>query len=236
MGIICPLRCAVGNQSELHVARAINPVLQGCKSPLLSRPPSNSIKSLDIINPSDIFLFMIELQQSLSTVTVGKPVLKLGFLLSNRKATNRSVFVLGHAYQWNIPAPRIALDTNRCLEILVLVLVLVLHLLMDRRFDHGLCIIVLLVQDLDLLLSRSRSLAAGGSLLGCSSRGAGGRITMSTFEVAHDRLAEMLTVAGKYLDVMNMAMVWEAQGPEGKKYNDMRKHGETYEMASLVKE
>lgn len=235
MGIICALRCAVGNQSELHVARAINPVLQGCKSPLLSRPPGNSIKSLDIINPSDIFLFMIELQQSLSTVTVGKPVLKLGFLLSNRKATSRSVFALGHAYQWNIPAPRLALDTNRCLEILILVLVLVLHLLMDRRFDHGLCIIVLLVQDLDLL-SRSRSLAAGGSLLGYSSRGAGGRITMSTFEVAHDGLAEMLTVASKYLEVMNMAMGWEAQGSEGKKYNDMRKHGETYEMASLVKE
>lgn len=238
MGIICALRCAVGNQSEFHVARAINPVLQGCKSPLLSRPPSNSIKSLDSINPSDIFIFMIKLQQSLSTVTVGKPVLKLGFLLSSRKATGRSVFVLGHAYQSNIPAPRLALETNRCLEILVLVLVLVLvlHLLMDRRFDHGLCIIVLLVQDLDLLLSRSRSLAAGGTLLGCSSRGAGGRITMSTFEVAHDGLAEMLTVAGKYLDVMNMAMGWEAQGPEGKKYNDMRKHGETYEMASLVKE
>lgn len=107
---------------------------------------------------------------------------------------------------------------------------------MDRRFDHGLCIIVLLVQDLDLLLSRSRSLAAGGSLLGYSSRGAGGRITMSTFEVAHDGLAEMLTVASKYLEVMNMAMGWEAQGSEGKKYNDMRKHGETYEMASLVKE
>lgn len=87
---------------------------------------------------------------------------------------------------------------------------------MDRRSDHGLRIIVLLVQHLDLLLSRSRSLAAGGSLLGCSSRGAVGRIAMSTLEVAHDGLAEMLTVAGKYLDGMNMAMGWEAQEPERK--------------------
>jgi hypothetical protein len=156
---------------------------------------------------------MIELQQRLSVVNIGKPALKLGFLLSRRKAMRISVTVLRHVFQSNIPAPRLALDTNGCLEILIVVLVLVLHLLMDRRSDHCLCIIVLLVQVLDLLLRRSRSLTAGSSLLGCSSRSAVGRIAMSTLEVAHDGLAEMLTVAGKYLAAMNMAMRWEAQGP-----------------------
>jgi hypothetical protein len=100
----------------------------------------------------------------------------------------------------------LAMDIDRCLEILVFVLVLVLHLLGDRRLDHGLCVIIFLVQDFVLLLSRRSSLAASGSLLGCRSRGNGRRITMSTLEVAHDGLAEMLTVTGKYLDVMDMAM------------------------------
>jgi hypothetical protein len=56
MGIICALRCAVGNQSELQVARAINPVLQGCKSPYYLAPLAIASKA-SIVSTLQISFF-----------------------------------------------------------------------------------------------------------------------------------------------------------------------------------